>query len=444
MPFDEVADKASISPRFKPQSKIAVIGAGISGLAVADLLSSHHRVTLYEAEKRLGGHARTIDVHDGRFSVDTGFMVFNKKTYPHLTELFKRLDIPLIHSPMGFAASLDDGKFEYGFHDMKGLFARKRNAISPPFWLMLKDLFKWFKEARHYGHIEDITLGEVMKRMGMSESFKSLFLYPFAGAIWSTSIRQISDFPAASLIRFFDNHGLLSVDGTPRWYGVKGGSKVYVERLATKLQSNGVQIWTGRGVDKVRRQSTNSVTVLSEGEKNDYDAVIFACHSDQALRLLDDPSMQERRLLGAISYKPNRVITHKDIRQMPCRKACWASWNYVELKNDSQSKMPGTGKGATFTYWLNRLQGHPEEYPVFVTLNPETEIPEELVYDETTLYHPQFDMAALQAQKLIPELQGYRNTWYCGAWLHNGFHEDGIQSAFDIESHILAAYKCSA
>ncbi len=404
--------------------RVAIIGAGISGLACALALSGTTRVTLYETEKRLGGHARTVVAgRRGDQPVDTGFIVFNHATYPHLTRLFRELDVPVMRSDMSFGVSVDDGRTEFAFRDLGAIFAQPRNALSPRFLRMLTHIDRFNRRAEAASR-EGQSLGELLATLRLGEGFRDLYLRPLCGAIWSTPAAEIADFPAALLVRFFRNHGLLGITGQHRWWTVEGGSVEYVLRLEARLRALGVRILRGAPVRCVARDAAG-VSVRAEGaEPERFDQLVLACHSDQALALLERPTAAEARLLGAIRYRPNRALLHRDPGQMPRRRACWSSWVY------RAGGLPGSGIGVT--YWMNRLQNIPEDDPLFVTLNPTAPVPEEAIYDETVFHHPVFDAAALRAQSEIAALQGRERTWYAGAYLRNGFHEDGIASAMRV------------
>lgn len=409
--------------------RIAVIGAGIAGLGAAYGLSPTHDVTLFEERARLGGHSRTLIAgRDKKFPVDTGFMVFNYLNYPNLNRLFDDLDIPVKRSNMSFAVSLDDGKFEYGLHQLSRVFAQKRNLANPVFYRMLLDIFKFNKQGLQFKDHADATLGDILTEIGVSKAFRERYLCPLAGAIWSTTLDDMLDFPAQTLVRFFDSHKLMSATNHPTWYTVDGGTQIYVERLAARLEKQGCDIRTGVPVISVKRN--NGKVHIQTDMNEEFDHVIFACHSDQALQMMVDPSKDERDILGAIRFKKNSVFLHDDPGQMPLRRACWSSWVYKGSCNE-------TATNAT-TYWMNLLQDIPETTPIFVTLNPEKPIPDEHIFNETTLSHPQYDMPALRARERLPSLQGMNNSWYCGAWTKYGFHEDGLASGLKVAQDIHA------
>ncbi len=405
--------------------KIAVIGGGISGMGASLALSEDHDVTLFETRKRLGGHARTLMAGPkGDIPVDTGFMVFNYQNYPNLVDLFERLKVPVKPSNMTFAVSLDDGKFEYGLQNVRRILGDPKNAVNPRFWRMLRDIIKFNNHARAAVSGPDQTLGELIRFLNLSNAFTRRYICPLAGAIWSTTSDDILEFPAESLLRFFENHGLLSASDGPKWYTPDGGSKVYVERLERVLKAQGCDIRKNAAVKEVCRKN-GSVKIRAYGADPEiFDEVIFACHSDQAINLLSDPTPDEVATIGQIRYRPNEVVLHFDERQMPVRRNCWSSWIYKGSSDDHANN--------AFTYWMNLLQDIPKDTPIFVTLNPQTPIAEEKIYNITTLAHPQFDLSALKAQQKIQKIQGQNRTWFCGAYCGYGFHEDGLSSGYEI------------
>lgn len=410
-----------------PRKKIAVIGAGISGLSAAYYLSEHHDVTLYEAGDRLGGHARTVLAgKNGDRPVDTGFIVFNYETYPHLTALFEELDVPVTKSNMSFGASIDDGRIEYSLASLRAVSAQKRNLIRPQFYRMIFDILRFAKRTEGATLDDSKTIGEFIDELSMGDWFRNNYLMPMCGAIWSTPVEDIEKFPARSLIQFFKNHSLLSASHKHQWWTVEGGSIEYVRRLEAALLKRGVAIRLSSPVENVSRHAFGNV-VRSNGASDDFDEVVMACHSDQALKILGEGiSKEEHSALSAIRYQVNRAVLHCDPAQMPSRRACWASWSYRSQ-----------GGSIGVTYWMNRLQNIPMDDPLFVSLNPSREIPEELIYDQIDFAHPMFDKAALDAQAKIRELQGQRRTWFAGAWNRHGFHEDGIASAISVVERLV-------
>lgn len=419
MPFEN----SPTAPR-----NIAVVGAGISGLGAAFMLSNEHRVTLFEAGPRLGGHARTkIAGRHGDQPVDTGFIVFNYANYPHLTALFDQLDVPVVESNMSFAASLQDGAFEYGLANFGAIFAQKRNILDPRYWRMLRDVLRFNSHALDAANDPTQSLGDFLDSMGLGEWFRRYYLLPLSGAIWSTPTQKILDFPAYALVRFFENHALLHHSGQHQWFTVKGGSAEYVARVEAAMRQRGVDIRLDAPVKGLRRHPVGVEICTTGGSWEHFDDVVMATHSDDTLSMLSDPSPEEQSGLSAVRYQSNEVVLHADDTVMPKRKQCWSSWNYTE-----DSGVNPELNTIDLTYWMNRLQPIPKDDPMFVTLNSRRTIRQELIYDSTVLRHPVYDLEALEGQKLIASINGARNTWFCGAWMKNGFHEDGLSSAVDV------------
>jgi predicted NAD/FAD-binding protein len=428
MPFEALTgsglDSAVHAPRPK---KIAVIGAGISGMGAAYMLGKEHHVTLFEAEKRLGGHARTVMAGKrGDQPVDTGFIVFNHANYPYLTALFDQLDVPVEKSNMSFGASIDGGRLEYALHSLDALFAQRRNAMSPGFLGMVRDLFRFNKHGLAIAERDkSLTLAQFLAQLGTGRWFRDYYLLPFSGAIWSTPTEQILDFPAYAMMDFFRNHALLSATGQHQWYTVQGGSTQYVQRLEAAMRARGITVRLGAPIAVVTRLG-GQVQVRAQGaEPETFDEVVFATHSDDSLAMLGDARPHERNDLGAIAYQPNDVVLHADADMMPKRRKVWASWVYSEDRNARSDRID-------LTYWMNSLQPIPMDDMHFVTLNTKRRIREELIYDQVTMRHPVYDLAALKAQKQIAAWNGADNTWFCGAWMKNGFHEDGLASAVEV------------
>lgn len=406
--------------------RIAIIGAGISGLAAAYLLTPRHAVTLFEAAPKLGGHARTIVAgHNGDQPVDTGFIVFNYVNYPHLTRMFHDLEVPVVKSDMSFGASINDGQIEYALRTLQSLTAQRRNLLRPGFLRMLRDILHFNRQAEAVATRDGITVGELMGELNLGPWFQDFYLMPLCGAIWSTPPAEIRHFPARPLIQFFRNHGLLNITNHHQWWTVDGGSVEYVRRMERHLRGRGVAIRAGTAVRSVTRDGSQSIVHTAGGPHAPFDQVIFACHSDQALRLLAQPTPQERAALSALRFQDNQVILHRDTSQMPRRKAAWSSWVY---KSDTAQSNPTIG----VTYWMNRLQNIPDTDPLFVSLNPSSPVPDHLIYDQQTFRHPVFDAAALTGQRRLTEIQGRNNTWFAGAYTRHGFHEDGFASAVRI------------
>lgn len=406
--------------------RVAVIGAGISGMGAAYELANSHAVTLFEAEPRLGGHARTVMAgRNGDQPVDTGFIVFNKVNYPRLVSLFEELDVPITESNMSFGVSINDGALEYALTTLDTLYAQRRNFLKPAFQRMVRDIVRFNSVALEVSEDRSLSAGDLLDVLKMGPWFRSYYLEPFSGAIWSTPKDKILDFPAWAMMRFFDNHNLLSASGQHQWYTVRGGSVAYVSRLEEGMRRRGVDLRPGTPVQSVRRHPTGVEIKAWGGEWEAFDEVIFATHSDDSLRLLSDPTQQEAAILGAVAYQPNEITLHADESVMPKRRKVWSSWNYSE-----SARCPSDN--IDLTYWMNSLQPIPKDDPHFVTLNTRRPIREDLIYDSVTLRHPVYDAAALEAQAALKTVNGTNNTWFCGAWVKNGFHEDGLSSAIDV------------
>ena len=417
MPFE----RRRIAPR-----RIAVIGSGVSGLGAAHFLADQNSVVLFESEGRLGGHARTVIAGKrGDQPVDTGFIVFNYTNYPNLAKMFADLDVPVAKSSMSFGASIDGGRIEYGLADLKAIFAQKRNLLRPSYLRMIRDILTFNAQAGDAASDSDLTIGELTYKLGLGDWFRNYYLAPFSGAIWSTPTSRILDFPAAAMVRFFENHALLNYSEQHQWYTVQGGSVQYVDRLARSLEMRGVAIRLKAPVSAVRRTGVGAEILVNGAEWESFDEVVFATHSDDTLRMLSDVTGVERTALSAIRYQPNEAILHADHSIMPKRRRCWSSWVYTEGKASNRERIG-------LTYWMNSLQPIPQDDPHFVTLNATRPIREDLIYDQATFRHPVFDLAALAAQDTVRAINGNNRTWFCGAWLKNGFHEDGLSSAVDV------------
>ncbi len=418
MPFD-----------YSRSSRVAIIGAGISGLGAAYLLARDHQVTLFEAAPRLGGHARTVLAgRNGDVPVDTGFIVFNYHTYPHLTKMFADLNVPVKKSDMSFGVSIDNGRIEYAMQGLRAMAAQSRNLARPQFWRMMNDILKFNKNAAHLAQDPDMTLSELLDNLNLGDWFRRYYLLPMSGAIWSSTPEQMKNFPARALVQFFQNHALLS-HNTHDWYTVDGGSIQYVRRIETSLRAMGGQVRLNARVKSVRRHE-NGVSIRAQsGIWEEFDQVVFACHSDQALALLETPTLQENSVLGRIRYQDNTAVLHSDVAQMPNRRRAWASWVY---RTTDHAPDPRIG----ITYWMNNLQGIDMSDPLFVSLNPAETIPDAKIYDVAHFAHPIFDRDALAAQSDLRAMQGANRSWYCGAWTRHGFHEDGYASAVTVAERL--------
>ena len=422
----------NIHQRWPRSNKIAVIGGGISGMGASYALSKSHDVTLLEAASCLGGHARTILAgKSGNQPVDVGFIVFNYANYPLLTALFEELEVPVVKSNMSFGASVRGGSLEYGLASLGAVFAQKSNIFKPKYLKMLTDIFKFNSRGMNIAQGRSLTIGQFLDELGTGDWFRDYYLLPLSGAIWSTPTQNILDFPAAAMMQFFENHALLNYSGQHQWYTIAGGSVQYVRRLEQKMKDNGVDIRLKTPVTSVQRSRGKVKVTCRGGLPETYDQVVFATHSDDTLHLLSDAKSQENKLLSAIRYQPNEVVLHADRSVMPKNKQCWSSWVYTEDKYKASNKID-------LTYWMNSLQPIPKDDPLFVTLNSTRKIREDFIFHQTTMHHPVYDLRALAAQKALALQNGENQTWFCGAWMKNGFHEDGLSSALDVAQKIEA------
>jgi predicted NAD/FAD-binding protein len=409
--------------------RIAVIGAGIAGNAAAWALAngSSHQITVYEQEKRIGGHSATVDVdYDGKtIPVDTGFIVYNELNYPNLTQLFAHLGVATEASDMGFSVSSNNGAMEWAGRPtgiLNGIFARRRNLVSLPHLNMIREMFRFNKSAledRAAGRLTSESIGAYLDRGQYSRRFREEYLVPMGAAIWSMPPQSLIDFPADSFIAFFDNHRLLHWN-RPVWRTVSGGSRAYVAKLTASFAD---RIRTGVGVSRMLRHDLGVTITDTTGHSERYDQVIIAAHSDQALAMLGDASNEERAILGAIPYRSNDVWLHRDPALMPRRRAAWAAWNVLQ---------GGNGSEITLTYWMNALQNIDKRTPLFVTLNPEKQPRDDLTFGRYSYAHPQYRTGATAAQTMLPSIQGTNHTWFCGAWTGYGFHEDGLTSGLNV------------
>ena len=412
--------------------KIAVIGGGISGLGAAYVLSNTYQVTLFEAENRLGGHARTVFAgNNGNQAVDTGFIVFNHPNYPELSQLFSELNVPIAKSDMSFGASLKDGTIEYALRNFDTIFAQRKNILNPRFVKMVWDINRFNTIGLTLADDESLTIGQFLQRLKTGDWFRDYYLLPLSGAIWSTPTEKILDFPAYAMLQFFKNHALLSRSGQHQWYTVKGGSREYVNRLENVLAQKQVEIRVKTPVASVTRHQTGVVVKTYSCEPQTFDEVVFATHSDDTLSLLSDPSKFEQRNLNSIKYQNNDVVLHSDVNVMPKLHKCWSSWVYTERKDKNTDKID-------LTYWMNSLQPIPLDDPLFVTLNSTHNIDQNQIYDQVIMRHPVYDVGVLSAQKDLSLNNGQNRTWFSGAWMKNGFHEDGLSSGLDVARSILA------
>ena len=403
--------------------RLAVIGGGITGLSAAWLLRETFEVTLFEAESRAGGHAdtQTVTLDSEEISVDTGFIVFNNVNYPNLVGFFDALGVASHESNMSFGVSKNNAAYEYAGGDLKQLFAQPANIFKRRFWRMVADILRFNKQAPKLldGVATEESLGEYLIANHYSQGFVEDYILPMGAAIWSASVEGMKAFPARSFVRFFVNHGLLQVNDRPQWRTVTGGSRIYVQRV---LRDLGPDIRLGTPVQKIRRSADGGIVETAQGSAV-FSKIIFACHADQALAMIDAPSFREAQVLGAITFQDNIAVLHQDVALMPRRKLAWSSWNYLSQGSADQCQ------AICLTYWMNLLQGMKTRLPLLVSLNPSIAIDPAKILRRMVYRHPQFDAAAIQAQESLAEIQGVENFWFAGAWTGWGFHEDGIASA---------------
>ena len=439
---------------------IAVIGAGISGLSCAWQLRRGGRavddssggaaagapnVTLYEANAYLGGHTHTVDaqVDDVSYPVDTGFLVFNHRTYPQLVRLFETLGVETVKSEMTFSVRLTGSgtrAIEWAGTGLNSVFIQRRNLADPRFLRMLADILRFNKQATALAQLGETvtasrTLGEFLDHHHFSQAFRDWYLLPMAAAIWSCSTAQMREFPLATFVRFCANHGLLQVSDRPQWYTVKGGAREYVKKIAATLA--GIRVAEpALAVSRGQTDGCGSAKIAVHSERGAamYDRVVFACHSDEALALLTDADRAERNLLGAIRYQPNHAILHTDASVLPQRRGAWAAWNY-QCGIDAAAPAE---RAVCVHYLIDKLQPLPFKRPVIVSLNAFERPAASSILREFDYSHPVFDAAAIAAQRRLPDIQGVRDTWFCGAWTGYGFHEDGLKSGLAVADSILA------
>ncbi|WP_394200860.1 NAD(P)/FAD-dependent oxidoreductase [Marinagarivorans algicola] len=403
--------------------KIAIIGTGVSGLTAAYLLHKHHDITVFEKASRLGGHTatKTVEVQNNRYAIDTGFIVYNDWTYPNFIRLLKQLGVDTQATTMGFSVSDSASGYEYAGENINTLFCQRRNFFSIKHWRMIRDILRFNKEAVRDFQAGDInatqTLGQYLSQHGYSDAFRDFYLLPMGAAIWSSSLGEMLDFPLLFFVRFCHNHGLLSVNERPTWRVIKGGSHAYIPKITQGYKE---RIRLGSQITQISR-TLKGVELIVDGQRECFDEVVFACHSDEALALLSDASASEQEVLGAIHYRPNSVILHTDQRLLPKHKLAWSSWNY-QLGDDAQ-------KPPVLTYNMNILQCLDAPVEFCVTLNAREKIDDAAILGEYEYAHPVFTQAAIAAQERWGEVNGVNKTWFCGAYWFNGFHEDGVKSA---------------
>ena len=455
------------------KKKVAIIGAGISGLGCAYALRQHPdlEITIFEGGNHIGGHSNTVDLTlettDGKVThgVDTGFLVFNRKTYPRLVRLFEEIQVPIAPSEMSFSVSIDAGektgsskKIEWAGNDLNSFFGQRSNIFSPSFWRMAYDILRFNRLATRLAE-EQITskleysepderIKDFLDRNRFSTSFRENYFLPMIGAIWSCSVEQMLEFPIQTMVRFCHNHGLLQIQNRPQWLTVKGGSREYVKLLVANLKKHQVQ-FVREPVSRVNasKAEKSPVEVITASGSHQFDEVVMACHSDQTLDLVHGIGQDARNILASVPYQKNRAILHTDVNFLPATERCWAAWNYTAKSGAT----PTAQQHVSVNYLINRLQPLPEAFKntqIIVSLNPLTDPSPDLIHEEIHYSHPVFDMRAVQAQKELPLIQGNSSIWYCGAWTGFGFHEDGLRSgelvALDLMESISHRAKSSS
>ena len=420
--------------------RIAVVGTGVAGLGCGYLLHRHHDIALFDRNDYAGGHTNTVTVQEGAktLPIDTGFMVFNEVTYPNLTRLFAELELKTVPTSMSFSVQHLPTGIEYGAGSVGQLFARRRNLVDPRFLRTLYQIDRFNREAHEAlenGSYERATLQQYADARGYGEDFLRFYLLPMSSAVWSTPFDQVREFPAMTLLAFFRNHGLLGgLSGQHPWLTVAGGAKTYVEKMTREFRD---RIHLGNGVVRVERSSTEAKLSFADGSWRTFDRVVFACHADEALGMLADPTPQERRLLGAFGYKENLATLHTDPSPMPRRRRAWSSWNYRIEESGTGSERSAS---ATTIYWMNRLQRVSDQNDYFVSIDDPGLINPSRVLKTIRYHHPIFTLAAIEAQRELPSLNRIspnQTTYYCGSYFRYGFHEDAYTSAIEASRALL-------
>lgn len=422
--------------------KIAVVGTGVAGLTSAYLLSKTHHVDVFEANGYVGGHTATVDI-DG-LAIDTGFIVFNDRTYPRFRHLMREIGVSWQDTEMSFSVHNPDTGLEYNGHSLATLFAQKRNLFSPRFYKMLNDIVRFNKAAKakydsqqgNVDTLDDTTLNEFVASLQLGDMFKENYLYPMCAAIWSATLKDAAQFPLGFFLRFFMNHGLLNISDRPQWAVIKGGSRSYIAPLTHSFKDN---IHLNTPIVRVVRQQDQVLLTTGDGRTLAYDHVVLACHSDQALAMLEDASADEQAVLGAIGYQANEVVLHNDEAMLPKRKAAWASWNY--WLPSAQQGVIRDEQLASVTYNMNILQGLNTDKTYCVTLNNTAQIKPELIRRSFTYHHPEYSLSSMAARKQRSRVCGVARTHFAGAYWYSGFHEDGVRSAFDVAERFNLAPK---
>jgi predicted NAD/FAD-binding protein len=412
--------------------KIAVIGSGISGLSAAHFLSKKYKVDLFEKDDHFGGHSYTIDVSSKNFnettSLDLGFIVFNKLNYPNLVNLFEKIQVNYEKSNMSFSVSVKNSNIEYSGSGLKGLFINKYNIFNPRFIKMIKEIFSFYKMAENMNKedFKNQTLGEFLKSKKMSDYFIKFHIIPMVSAIWSTPTDLAYEMPMPLFINFFQNHGLFKIKNRPQWYTVTGRSRTYVKKILETINGEYFKNYKIRNV--LRNENRIKLYYGSSNEYFEYDKVVFAVHADEILKLIKDPTENEKKILKNFQYKKNIAYLHSDKRLMPKRRNAWSSWNAILDKNDIKKNC--------VTYWLNKLQNLKTKENYFLTLNPFISIKDDKIIKRVEFTHPFYNMKTINAQKYLSELQGINNSYFCGSYFGYGFHEDGINSGIKIANKL--------
>jgi predicted NAD/FAD-binding protein len=415
------------------KQRIAVIGGGVAGLATAWLLQQRHEVRLFEREEVLGGHAHTVQIPDpqGPVAIDTGFVVYNERNYPLLSGLFAELNVPTQATDMSFSYSLQPGGIEYAGTDLNTLFAQRLNLLRPRFLRMVTDVLRFNRLGTRLlaeGRVDEVTLGQFLSEYGFGRGFIEDYLLPMAAAIWSCPTATMREFPVRSFLEFFRNHGLLDIEGRPQWRTVVGGSQSYVQRLAQQLGAGTVRY---AGVERVLR-SGNGWRIATRRDTEDFDAVVFACHADDALAMLDAPTSEQASVLGACRFQPNRALLHTDTRLMPESRRVWSSWNYLTRQQGVDDHR------VSVSYYMNQLHRLERRTDYIISLNPWLEPHPTTVLGEYHWRHPVLDSAAAAAQARLGNIQGQNGVYIAGAWTGFGFHEDGMRSAVTVAGRLGA------
>ncbi|WON78065.1 NAD(P)/FAD-dependent oxidoreductase [Serratia sp. UGAL515B_01] len=417
---------------------IAIIGSGISGLTCAWKLAPTHQVTLFEANDYPGGHTATVDVtlEGQHYAIDTGFIVYNERTYPNFIALLDELGISGQPTEMSFSVTHPSSGLEYNGHTLNTLFAQRRNLLNPRFYRFLLEILRFNRQCKKRlseGSIGTETLNDFLHQNAFSNYFAQHYLLPMGAAIWSSSMADMRQFPLVLFLRFFDHHGLLDITNRPQWFVVPGGSREYIRRMLAVLAGK-FTLHLNTPVLRVERHTDHSVVHSSLGEQR-FDQIIFACHADQALHLLSDASPLEQQILSQLPYQANEVVLHTDTQLLPRQRRAWASWNYLLPTNDGLAET----LRASVTYNMNILQGLQAPHTFCVTLNPQQPVNPTQILRQFTYHHPVFNQASAQAQQQRSLINGQQNTWFCGAYWYHGFHEDGVRSALDVTQALLQA-----